>query len=81
MCIKFLTPTRHGAVTFPPNTPLAFENPLAEPYFKGAGFAEDCSDEPVMTYADAEVVIDPATVFGTGPNVGQLVVADLVQEG
>lgn len=81
MCIKFLSPTRHGAVTFPPDTALAFEDALAEPYFKEAGFAVDTDDAPVMTYPAGEVMIDPETVFGTGPNVGKLVVADIVQEG
>lgn len=74
MSIIFTGPTKHGAQTFAPSVPLAFEDEGAEAYFVAAGFAKDSKAEPVMTFPAGSVDIDPTTVFADGPNKGQLVV-------
>ena len=74
MSIIFTGPTKHGAQTFAPSVPLAFEDEGAEDYFKAAGWAEPTKEEAVMTYPAGTVEIDPTTVFADGPNKGQLVV-------
>jgi hypothetical protein len=73
MAIKFTSPTRHGTQTFVPGVALAFADASAEQYFIAAGFAEATKDKAVMEYPEGTVEIDPATVFGDGPNKGNLV--------
>ena len=67
MAVKFKGPTRHGVNTFVPDVSLAFDDTNAEAYFVAAGFADQTSDAPVMTYPEGTVEIDPDTVqAGTG---------------
>lgn len=76
MSIIFKSPTRHGTNMFVPSTPLAFADEKAEAYFVKAGFAEESDSEPVMTYPEGTVVIDPQTTFADGPSKGNLVMGD-----
>lgn len=61
--IKFRFPVKHGTLQFIPNVALAFEDKDAAPYFIAAGFADETDDDPVMTYPQDSVSIDPETVF------------------
>jgi len=79
MAVKFHSPTLHGTIRFVPGVPLAFEDPDAEDYFEAAKFADYTDEEPVMTYGLGEVDIDPETVFGSGANVGDLVLPPIVE--
>ena len=71
--VKFRSPTKHGSQLFVPGVALGFEDPDAAPYFIAAGFADPTDDEPVMTYPEGLVSVDPETVFGSGDRVGQKV--------
>lgn len=73
MAIIFTSPTLHGATRFAPTISTAFDDTGAEDYFVAAGFAGTTKDAAVMTYPEGTVEIDPATVFGDGPNKGNLV--------
>lgn len=75
MSIKFSSPTLHGTAKFAPGISTAFEDADAEPYFIAAFGAETTDEPPVMTYSLGEVDIDPQTIFGNGPQVGQLVIS------
>ena len=74
--VKFHTPTKHGAHLFIPGVALAFEDEDAAPYFIASGFAEATDEEPLMTYPQSSVDVDPETIFGSGPRVGQKVMGD-----
>jgi hypothetical protein len=58
MTVKFKETVKHGTMEFLPGVPLAFEDPDAEPYFKGAGWAENTPDAPIRTYSQDEVSVD-----------------------
>jgi hypothetical protein len=79
--IKFHGVTKHGRNAFVPSTPLGFEDPGAIPFFVAAGFGEETDEEPVMTYPEGTVEIDPNTVFADGPNKGKLVIAEGTDNG
>lgn len=67
MAVKFHSGTKHGKETFLPSISLAFDDPLAENYFIGAGLAEATTEPPVHTYPEGTVVVDPMTrVAATG---------------
>ncbi|MBA2720089.1 MAG: hypothetical protein H0U52_12765 [Chloroflexi bacterium] len=60
--ISFREPVKHGRVLLPMNTPVAFEDPDAAPYFLNAGWASETAEEPVLTYSAEEIEVDPETV-------------------
>jgi hypothetical protein len=68
MTIKFKGPglTHHEQHRFPPKVPFRFEDPDAEPYFLAAGWAEETDEEPIHTYTQGEVDVDPMTTLPTG---------------
>jgi hypothetical protein len=64
MTIKFKDPVKHGVPVhneFLPGIPLAFEDPDTEPYFIGAGWAETTNENPLKTYSQDEVSVEPDT--------------------
>jgi hypothetical protein len=58
----FREPVKHGRVLLPVNTPVAFEDPDANPYFINAGWASETDEEPQLTYSAEEIEVDPETV-------------------
>jgi hypothetical protein len=73
VAIKFkkdLGPVKHGTQTFPPDVALAFSDDRAEEYFLATGWAEKTKDEPIITYPEGTVEVDPETVHAnTGVKV------------
>ncbi len=55
MTIKFNQTVRHGRLEFNPDTPLAFEDKDAEPYFIAAGWAEESKGQGGADHAQDEV--------------------------
>lgn len=80
MPVKFNHVTKHGKLQIAPSISIAFEDEGAEAYFVAAGFAEETDEEPVMTFPEGSVTVDPETIFGTGDQRGQKVLA-AEQEG
>ena len=75
MTIKFSGGVKHDRHEFLPGPALAFEGDRVEEYFINCGWAAETSDPPERTYSADEVVVDPATVFGSGEAAGQPVLA------
>lgn len=71
--VIFREVVRHGTHQFAPGIAYGFEDPDAVPYFTAMGWADRSDQEPVITLSLGEVDIDPATVYGSGPRRGQLV--------
>lgn len=67
--------TKQGAAQIPPSLPVAFEDPDAAPFFVKVGWADESTLDPVITYSQEEVSIDPETVYGSGPLKGAVVMA------
>lgn len=59
MSVIFNQIVREGRNILMPGVVLAFEDPDAEPYFVAMGWAEQTDAEPVMTYTQDEVSVDP----------------------
>ena len=75
MAVKFKGPgvTKQDRLIIAPNQAIAFDDDGAEEYFVAIGWAENTDDEPIFTYPEGSVNIDPETVFADGPKKGQLV--------
>lgn len=71
--IIFSEVVRHGTHEFVPGVAYGFEDADAVPYFTAMGWATRTDATPVRIFSLGEVDIDPATVFGSGPRKGQLV--------
>jgi hypothetical protein len=61
MPIKFKDRTKHDRLDIMPGVSVAFEDDRAEEYFIAAEMAEETDDEPVVTYPEGSVTIDPET--------------------
>lgn len=59
MAVKFNQPVKHGSVQLVPGVAVAFEDPDADPYFIAAGWAEATTDDPVFTYTEEQINVDP----------------------
>lgn len=80
MAVEFHSVTKHDKLQIAPSISIAFEDEGAEAYFIAAGWAVETEDEPVMTFPEGSVTIDPETTFGTGAQRGQKVLTT-EQEG
>jgi hypothetical protein len=89
MTVKFTGPsvTKQDRLVIAPTVPTAFEDDHAEEYFVSMGWAEETNEDPVVTYPEGSVNIDPKAIFADGPKKGQFILpalaaaADLEQEG
>lgn len=73
MAVEFKALTKHGTLTFYPGVVMAFKDARAEEYFVKAGLAAKSSKSAAVTLPKGSVEIDPETVFGGGPKLGQKV--------
>jgi hypothetical protein len=64
LAVIFNQLVRHGRIMLMPGSPVAFEDPDAESYFVACGWGEVTAAEPVYTYSQDEVSVDPLTRFG-----------------
>lgn len=74
--VIFSSAVKHNGITFAPTIATRFEDPDAAPYFVKCGWAEFTGSEPVMTYEQGLVDIDPETIN----NATGLKIADVVLE-
>lgn len=74
MGIKFNERTLHERIEFMPGVTYGFEDPDAESYFKGAGWAVDSAEPVQRTYAQEECSVDLETRHNdSGLTVGEIV--------
>lgn len=71
LAIIFGSSVKHQRCHFPPNVPIAFEDPDARPYFLAAGWATPTDRAPELYYPATMFDIDPDTRHADGPNKGR----------
>ena len=80
MAVKLSGITKHGGQIFPPNVSIGFDDEHAEDYIKAMGWGEATDEEPVITYPEGSLIVDPQTVYADGDKKGQLVMPHLAQQ-